>query len=86
MGHADQRGPDSYNDRLSERRARTIADALMASGLSRKQLVTEGRGEKDLISSSMAPSALLRNRRVELQFQGVKNPEALKNIIDSVRR
>lgn len=86
VGHADQRGPDLYNNRLSVRRARAISESLLAAGLHRDQLVTEGRGESDLISNSMTPSALQRNRRVELQFQGVKNQEALKNIIDSVRR
>jgi len=86
VGHADQRGTEEYNHRLSQRRARAIADTLISSGINRNQLVTEGRGKRELVSSSMSPSALLRNRRVELQFQGVKNQEALKNIIDSVRR
>ncbi len=86
VGHADQRGSDIYNDSLSQRRARTISDVLVASGINRSQLVTEGRGKRDLLSNSMSPTALQRNRRVELEFQGVKNQEALKNIIDSVRR
>jgi outer membrane protein OmpA-like peptidoglycan-associated protein len=86
VGHADQRGTDRYNDGLSKRRARAISDALIASGISRRQLITEGRGEHDLLSTSMAPSALQRNRRVELQFHGVKNQEALRNVIDSIRR
>lgn len=86
IGHTDQRGSDKYNDVLSKRRARAIADALVASGISRNQLVTEGRGKSDLVSNAMTPSALQRNRRVELNFEGVKNQEALKNVIDSVRR
>ncbi len=86
VGHADQRGTEVYNENLSKRRARTISDALIASGINRNQTITEGRGKKDLLSNSMAPAALQRNRRVELEFQGVKNQEALKNIIDSVRR
>jgi OOP family OmpA-OmpF porin len=86
VGHADQRGTDKYNEGLSKRRARAISDALIASGISRRQLIIEGRGERDLLSTSMAPSALQRNRRGELQFHGVKNQEALKNVIDSVRR
>lgn len=86
IGHADQRGTENYNEGLSKRRARAIADTLVASGISPSQLVLEGRGEKDLLSNSMSPAALLRNRRVELRFEGVKNPEALKNVIESVRR
>jgi len=86
VGHADQRGTDKYNDSLSKRRARAISDALIASGINRNQLVTEGRGKRELLSNSMSASALQRNRRVELEFQGVKNQEALKNVIDSVKR
>ena len=86
VGHADQRGTDKYNDGLSKRRARAISEVLVTTGISPKQLITEGRGEHELLSNSMAPAALLRNRRVELQFHGVKNQEALKNVIDSVRR
>ena len=86
VGHADQRGTDNYNDRLSQRRAQAIADVLVTSGINRGQLETQARGKRELISSSMSASALLRNRRVELEFQGVKSQEALKNIIDSVRR
>lgn len=86
IGHTDQRGTEPYNDQLSKRRARAIADILISSGINRGQLITEGRGKSDLLTTSMAPVALQRNRRVELQFQGVKNQEALKNIIDSVRR
>lgn len=86
VGHADQRGPDSYNDRLSQRRARAISDALVAAGISSGQIRAVGRGEHDLVTSANTPSALLRNRRVELEFHGVRSQEALKNIIDSVQR
>ncbi|HMN68656.1 MAG TPA: OmpA family protein [Bdellovibrionales bacterium] len=86
VGHADQRGTDSYNDRLSERRAQTIANSFIASGVSRSQIITDAKGKRDLLSRSMAPAALQRNRRVQLEFHGVKNQEALKNIIDAVQR
>jgi outer membrane protein OmpA-like peptidoglycan-associated protein len=86
IGHADQRGTDTYNDKLSRRRAQAISDTLISSGLSRNQVVSQGRGKRQLLSMAMSPSALQRNRRVELQFEGVKNQEALKNVIDSVSR
>lgn len=86
VGHADQRGTERYNDRLSKRRARAIADTMIASGISRSQIKADGLGETSLLSTSMSPSALLRNRRAVMEFEGVKNAEALKNIIDSVNR
>lgn len=86
IGHTDQRGTNIYNDKLSQRRARAISEKLVAAGVRTNQIQTEGRGKKDLLSHSMKPSALLLNRRVQLEFQGVKNQEALKNVIDSVIR
>lgn len=86
IGHADQRGPNTYNDKLSQRRAQAISEALVSAGLSRNQIQTKARGKHQLLTSSMSPSALQRNRRVELEFEGVKNQEALKNVIDSVSR
>lgn len=86
IGHADVRGPELYNDQLSNRRAHTIAQSLITAGLSRSQVVAVGRGESDPLAQGLAESALMRNRRVELKFHGVKNPEALQNILDAISR
>lgn len=84
VGHADQRGPDSYNQKLSIRRAQAISNSLIAAGVSKSQVKPSGRGEADLLSRAMTPTALLKNRRVQIDFEGVKNHAALKNVIDSV--
>lgn len=86
VGHADQRGPDGYNDKLSHRRAETILNSLVSAGLSKSQVYSTGKGKRDLLSRSMEPTALARNRRVELRFEGVKNQTALKSLIDSISR
>lgn len=85
VGHADQRGTDKYNYKLSERRARAISDKLVAAGVSKSQIVPIGKGRSEPISRSMSASALQKNRRVQLDFEGVKNQEALKNVIDAVK-
>ncbi len=85
IGHADQRGPELYNDQLSVRRAHVIAQSLISAGLASSQVVAVGRGESDPLASGITDSALLKNRRVELKFHGVKNPHALQNIIDSLQ-
>lgn len=84
VGHADQRGTSAYNERLSARRAQAIGDALIDSGVQRSQIIMESRGERDLLTSAMTPTALLKNRRVQLKFHGVKNEEALNNILNAV--
>jgi OOP family OmpA-OmpF porin len=85
IGHADQRGTDRYNDKLSQRRARAISDKLVAAGVAKSQIVPVGKGRREPITRSMAPAALQKNRRVQLDFEGVKNQEALQNVIDSVK-
>ena len=86
VGHADQRGTNQYNEKLSGRRAMAMSQRLIAAGVKSSKIVTEGRGELDLLSRSMKPSALLLNRRVQLQFHGVKNQAALQSIIQAVAR
>lgn len=86
VGHADQRGTHPYNKKLSMNRAKTIANSLIAAGINKSQVEPIGKGKSELLTHSMSPIALARNRRVELQFIGVKNQAALKNIIDSVKR
>lgn len=86
IGHTDQRGTTAYNFRLSDNRAKSIANSLMAAGINKSQISTVGKGKSELLTASFSPAALARNRRVELQFEGVKNQSALKNVIDSVKR
>lgn len=86
IGHADQRGTTPYNKKLSENRAKTIANTLMASGINKSQIKTIGRGKSEPLTQAMSSSALARNRRVQVEFIGVRNQAALKNIIDSVNR
>ena len=53
VGHTDSKGSDAYNDRLSRRRAESVARALRAAlGPAAPALATEGRGER----RSVAPN------------------------------
>jgi outer membrane protein OmpA-like peptidoglycan-associated protein len=71
VGHADPRGEDDYNHDLSRRRARRVADALVAQGgVAADHVVVVGRGERDPIVSPNAPDELQRfNRRVEVSVR-----------------
>ena len=62
VGHTDSVGNDSYNQALSERRARSTADYLVSQGISRDRLRTSGRGEMEPVSSTDDQ----KNRRVEV--------------------
>ncbi len=69
VGHADPSGEDDHNDELSRRRARRVADALVATGaVAADHVVAEGHGEREPIVPADAAPALQRfNRRVEVQ-------------------
>ena len=67
-GYCDDRGKDAYNYKLSNNRAGTIRDALMAKGVKSKIIITiEGKGrimlDEDIDDKNEARS---KNRRVEL--------------------
>jgi outer membrane protein OmpA-like peptidoglycan-associated protein len=70
-GHADPRGEDDYNDALSRRRARRVADALVAQGgVSADHVVAVGRGEREPLVARDARDDLQRfNRRVEISVR-----------------
>jgi outer membrane protein OmpA-like peptidoglycan-associated protein/opacity protein-like surface antigen len=48
VGHADTSGSAQYNEGLAQRRARTVADALVARGVNSGVLRVDARGERDL--------------------------------------
>lgn len=82
-GHADQRGGNPYNQKLSEKRAAAIANVFKSAGLSPSQIATHGKGKKELLTRSMMPAELARNRRVEIQFTGVQSQVALRNLVEA---
>lgn len=66
VGHTDSLGSDAYNQALSERRARSVADFLIAQGVSAGKLSTEGRGESQPVADNASEAGRAENRRVEL--------------------
>ena len=66
VGHTDDRGSDSYNQTLSERRSQSAADYLVMQGVARSRLRTLGRGESEPVSSNGTDAGRQQNRRVEI--------------------
>ena len=48
--HTDSRGTDSYNELLSDRRAKSTLEWLVIKGIARQRLSAKGYGEKQLIN------------------------------------
>jgi outer membrane protein OmpA-like peptidoglycan-associated protein len=65
-GHTDSIGTDGYNQRLSERRARTVADELTRDGISASRMTVRGYGERKPVADNSTEAGRARNRRVEI--------------------
>lgn len=68
VGYTDSQGADAYNLGLSERRARSVADFLIAQGLSADKVSSEGLGESDPVADNATAAGRAQNRRVELHL------------------
>ena len=68
QGHTDHTGSDSFNQRLSEKRAKTVYNALVARGVTSDRLVTRGYGESKPITSNKTRNGRAMNRRVQMKL------------------
>jgi outer membrane protein OmpA-like peptidoglycan-associated protein len=68
IGHADARGSDSYNQELSERRARAVGARLLDYGVQYERIEASGRGEWEPIATNADEWGRARNRRVEIRI------------------
>ncbi len=66
-GHTDSRGSEQYNQGLSERRAQSVADYLIAHGVSNHSITVKGYGESQPIADNGTEEGRAANRRVELR-------------------
>ena len=65
-GYTDRSGSPGYNQRLSERRAGNVANALAGFGVPRAQMAVSGRGENDNRVPTADGVREPQNRRVEI--------------------
>jgi outer membrane protein OmpA-like peptidoglycan-associated protein len=66
VGHTDSIGSEAYNQRLSEARARAVADYLARRGIAADRLVVGGVGEARPIAPNTSEEGRAQNRRVEI--------------------
>ncbi|GMU44889.1 MAG: hypothetical protein DYH17_07655 [Xanthomonadales bacterium PRO6] len=69
-GHTDDRGADAANLALSERRAASVRDALVALGADAARLKIVGRGEASPLADNASAEGRAKNRRVEVVVEG----------------
>jgi len=72
-GHTDSTGTAEYNQNLSERRARAVADYLIGQGVQSVRIGTQGHGESRLlVSPEQSEADRQANRRVEIRVVPVQ--------------
>ena len=68
-GHTDNIGSESYNQKLSERRANTVKNYLTSKGIAESRITVTGKGESDPVSDNATADGRAMNRRVEFIMQ-----------------
>ena len=71
VGHTDNVGSDSYNQKLSEQRALSVARYLEGKRVHSMRLATSGKGESQPFASNGSESGRQANRRVEIYVEPV---------------
>lgn len=66
IGHTDSSGSLSYNQTLSEHRARGVSNTLIAGGVAPARITTLGQGPTRPIASNDTAEGRASNRRVEI--------------------
>ncbi|GAB4351480.1 MAG: OmpA family lipoprotein [Methylohalobius crimeensis] len=68
-GHTDATGKAEYNQRLSQQRAGSVAQYLIAQGVAPNRTLAQGAGESMPIASNETPTGRAQNRRVEIRIR-----------------
>lgn len=67
-GHTDNIGSRAYNQKLSERRAKSVANELEKYGVEKSRIKTVGYGQDNPRSSNDTKEGRADNRRVDAKF------------------
>ncbi|MGB6152226.1 MAG: OmpA family protein [Pricia sp.] len=73
-GHTDAVGTDRYNQHLSDKRAKAIADNLIKLGLPKERITWQGHGGRKPLVSNESQTGRQRNRRVEFVISNPNTP------------
>jgi outer membrane protein OmpA-like peptidoglycan-associated protein len=71
-GHTDAVGSDTYNQGLSERRAQSVRNYLIQSGIEASRLEARGYGEYQPVASNTTRDGRALNRRIEFKVLSVQ--------------
>ena len=79
-GHADPRGTDEYNNVLADYRSRSVADALLKSGIEPERIERYSHGSRQATASTGNAEQYAIERRVNIQ---VFTPQQSRHLVSS---
>ncbi len=65
-GHTDASGKEVYNQQLSLRRAKSVANVLLTVGMKQENIQLQGLGSKEPVASNDTAAGRTENRRVSI--------------------
>jgi OOP family OmpA-OmpF porin len=72
VGHTDSVGSDTYNQKLSVRRAEAVKAYLVSKGIDPTRVYTEGKGEAQPVADNKTAEGRAKNRRVTVEVVGTR--------------
>lgn len=66
IGHTDRTGDERQNQRLSEFRARAVANWLFNQGIDSQRIQTSGKGSSEPVADNSTEEGKAQNRRIEI--------------------
>ncbi|OEC46757.1 cell envelope biogenesis protein OmpA [Pseudomonas sp. 1D4] len=76
VGHTDSTGSHQYNVNLSQLRAQSVANYLMAQGVEPGRLSSRGMGPDQPVASNTTEAGRSQNRRVEIRLTPIPGAQA----------
>ncbi|MCK5365705.1 MAG: OmpA family protein [Gammaproteobacteria bacterium] len=71
IGHTDSKGSRQYNQRLSEKRAQSVASYFESREVISERVIADGMGEVNPIAPNDTRAGRAQNRRVEIKLKPV---------------
>lgn len=68
-GYTDNIGSESYNQKLSEKRANTVKNYLTSKGIDAGRITVSGKGESNPVADNNTADGRAMNRRIEFKMQ-----------------
>lgn len=72
IGHTDSIGSETYNQKLSQRRAEAVKKYMVSKGVPASLIEVRGMGESQPVATNKSREGRAKNRRVEIEIRATQ--------------